>query len=266
MSVEESKPPNPPYISFRSLSNMLDRFRSEGVPRRVDRSFWGSFLNGSAGAQMMVALRSLGLVDSSDSPTDELDRMCGEEATVNDRKRILAEVLKRRYADVMKLDLPRSSWGQLEEVFKKSYGLDGETRRKAITFFINAAQYAELPLSNHITKKVRSRAPSNNTGSRANARIKVRVDGAESPEEESGKRPEDSPHSKGPGGQRSVTFRGGGVVTVSYSADLFDLADKERQFLLSLVDMLRKYDEEQEKAGQVVGTQDTGAEFDNMPF
>ena len=264
MVAEESRSQAPPYISFRSLGNMLDRFKSEGLPHRIDRSFWGHFLSGSAGAQMMVALRSLGLVDQSDSPTDLLERMSDEGASAEDRKRILGEVLKQRYPEVMVLDLSRASWGQLEEVFKEKYGLDGETRRKAMTFFINAAQYTDVPLSTHITKRVRTRIAAPKNGGRSGQR-KLRQNGGTPAHNDGKKAEEDPPGQTGPssGQSRAVQLRSGGTITLSYSVDLFALDETDRQFLLTLVDTMRQYRKEPLHSPAQAGTNEgDGASHD----
>ncbi|MDD4465958.1 MAG: hypothetical protein PHY25_04705, partial [Dehalococcoidales bacterium] len=53
----------PPYVSYRSFWNFLDRLR-EAVPARIDRSYWGDKFSGSTGTQLMGALRYLGLIDN----------------------------------------------------------------------------------------------------------------------------------------------------------------------------------------------------------
>jgi hypothetical protein len=52
----------PPYVSFGTLINTLERMGVEGVPDRID----GSYLTNMAGgtrSQFKVCLRSLGLID-----------------------------------------------------------------------------------------------------------------------------------------------------------------------------------------------------------
>lgn len=270
MTDEDTRTVAPPYISFRSLNNMLDRFKSEGLPRRIDRSYWGSFLSGSTGAQTMVALRSLGLVDASDSPTELLERVSDESASAEDRKRILAEVLQQRYPDVIALDLARASWGQLEEVFKQKYNLDGETRRKAMTFFINAAQYANIPLSNHITKRTRTRVAPARSNTRAAPR-KTPRNGVGAPGEGDPSAQEDEQKlvnaKEGLASQsRSVQLRSRGVVTLSYAVDLFDLDEEDHRFLWGLIEVLRGYGTGDERGFPQQDGRDPGREIESGPF
>ena len=63
-------------------------------------------------------------------------------------------------------ELDRATPAMLKAWFR-AYPIDGHTMRKAISFFINAAKEAELPMSNAIRKmaKSRRRGPSTNAPS-----------------------------------------------------------------------------------------------------
>ena len=58
----------PPYVSYRSFWNFLDRLQ-EAIPARIDRSYWGDKFSGSTGAQLMRALRYLGLINDEGIPS-----------------------------------------------------------------------------------------------------------------------------------------------------------------------------------------------------
>jgi len=64
----------PPYISYRTFQNFIDRLQ-QGIPSRIDRSFWGDKLSGSTGTQLMTALRFLGLIDTSGVPTSRFKQL-----------------------------------------------------------------------------------------------------------------------------------------------------------------------------------------------
>ena len=59
------------------------------------------------------------------------------------------------YGDAVKgLTLERASLGELRDRFRV-YSIDGETLRKALAFFVHAAEYSGVTLSSHITRKAR---------------------------------------------------------------------------------------------------------------
>ena len=62
----------PPYISFNTFKTLLYWLEKEGVPLRIDRSFWKEKFSGANGSKLMGALRFLGLLDG-DKPTKELE-------------------------------------------------------------------------------------------------------------------------------------------------------------------------------------------------
>ena len=64
----------PPYVSYRTFLNFVDRLR-QGIPARIDRSYWGDKLSGTTGTQIMAALAFLRLVDDDGVPTSHLKQL-----------------------------------------------------------------------------------------------------------------------------------------------------------------------------------------------
>jgi hypothetical protein len=154
--VSDGKAATAPYVSFRTFLNLLDRLQSGGIPQHIDRHYWGGFLAGSVGPQVMGALRFLGLINSeSNEPTPMLERL----VTPDMRKAALAEIVRERYAAVWDsgIDPQRTTPGHLESTMGRLYKIEGETRRKAVSFFIHAAKFADIPLSNQLTANTRQR-------------------------------------------------------------------------------------------------------------
>ena len=63
--------PVPPYMSFATLLNQIERMEREGTPARIDRSYLVGMAGGTRN-QFEMGLRSLGLIDESDQVTDTL--------------------------------------------------------------------------------------------------------------------------------------------------------------------------------------------------
>jgi Family of unknown function (DUF5343) len=145
MADTESKAPGaPPYISFRTLTNLLDRLQETHLPPRIDRSYLDG-LSGGYQTQVIAALRWLDLIGENGEIGDVLASLA---TTSEQRPKIIGELLRSHYPSVFALSSKNATQGQLEEEFR-NFGVTGSTLRKAIAFFLNAASYAEIPVSPH---------------------------------------------------------------------------------------------------------------------
>lgn len=146
-----------PYASWGSFTNLLDRMADSGLPQRVDRTYLSS-MAGSTQSHILKALRELDLMDSDDRPTDALKRLVA--AQPDDRGPIYAELVQSHYAEAIDLGAGATQ-GQLVELFRDSYGVQGSTARKAIAFFLAAAKAGDVEVSQHFSTPKRTRTPSN---------------------------------------------------------------------------------------------------------
>jgi hypothetical protein len=143
--------PAPPYVGFKTFMTFLDWLGQVGVPSRIDRSFWGDRFSGAAGSQVIATLRFFGLIDKNGVPDPSLETMAKDPVQ---RKSSLAALMARYNEALDGLDLERATAGELDERFRR-YDISGDTFRKAVVFFIQAAQYCGMPLSPYITKRKR---------------------------------------------------------------------------------------------------------------
>src|SRR5947209_7049600 len=106
VATKNEKQVLPPYVSFRTILSLLDKLKADGIPQRLDRSYWGSFLSGGTGTQVISALRFLGLVDDDDRPTGHLEEL----VYLDDRSQLVAAILRERFEPVfMGIDLTRAT-------------------------------------------------------------------------------------------------------------------------------------------------------------
>ena len=120
-------------------------------------TFFHSYSNALRG-QIIGALRFFDLIDEKGAyKGDQLEELAVQKS-VSSRKTILKPLLRSKYAEVMKLDLKRITPSQLDEAFTE-YGISGDTKKKAKTFFIKAVQFADLDLSPRITRRMKSLTP-----------------------------------------------------------------------------------------------------------
>ena len=223
---DRETPITPPYVSFTTFRSLISWLETEGVPHRFDRSFWHAKFSGSTGTQLVAALRFLGLL-SGDTPQSDLERLV--RASRPERQQMLTRLLSDSYHSVRFDELPRATPAMVREQFA-SYPVDGNTLRKAVSFFVNAAKEADIPLSNAVRKMARSKG----ARSRRDAAV------AEAPARAGVPRSERS--------QTTVHLRSGGAVTLNLAVDLFKLSKEDREFVLRLVDMTRSYSDEQRTA------------------
>jgi hypothetical protein len=145
----------PPYVSYRTFYNFLERLQQH-IPSRIDRSYWGDLLSGSTGTQLMAALRFLNLVDINGKPTELLKPLV--ESRGEARTRLLYELTNDAFDFVCQgsLDLQSATYAQLQEVFHHTFQLTEDVSRKCVKFFIAIARDAQIPISPFILKRTRS--------------------------------------------------------------------------------------------------------------
>jgi hypothetical protein len=138
---------------------MLGGFHENVTPSRVDRSVLGKF-SGIVGSQLLTTLRFFGHIDGHGKPSKYLEDIVAAYGSEQWPK-VLEEQLRRAYGPVFELDLKTASPAQFTETFKSAYPAEGDTLRKALTFFLNGARDAQIPINTLITKnkKPRSGAP-----------------------------------------------------------------------------------------------------------
>ncbi len=145
----------PPYVSYRTFLNFTERLE-QGMPARIDRSYWSDRLAGSTGTQLMAALRFLGLIDTDGIPTSQLRLLIS--ARGDKRAELLRQIATESYNFALggTFDFHLATYAQLEEVFHRNFELADDVNRKCIKFFVALANNAGIPLSPFITKRLRT--------------------------------------------------------------------------------------------------------------
>jgi len=222
----------PAYVAFGRFVDLLDRLESAGIPGRVDRGYWYPYLRGAVGARLMGTLRFLNLIDAASESKTELAAVVPQE----NRKQVLGALLKQRYKPIFELaDPARATRLQLDKAFKETFTVAGDTRRKAVTFFLKAASYAELPLSSYVglrstptRKRTRGKAAESRLCALDVSRFAT---GAESP----------------PTATHTVSLpKNAGSITLIAQVNWLTLRPDQRTRILALVDKLNELAQEPE--------------------
>ena len=214
----------PPYVGFPRFLSAIEALE-KGIPNRIDRSIWAD-LSPNQQYDMFRAFRFLGLIAEDGEPLN-LEELVTDQGA---RKQNLRSILARSYPQLVSLTNEQASTKQLEDAVE-SMGVKGATRRKAITFFLNAAEYAGLPLSPHWPKGKKRRRGVAVAKRPKTSRVSGKGVGTTQRE----------PVHRESGMRAGVTLKSGGEVTLSASVDLFAMSKQDRDWLLAIVDMIRDY-------------------------
>ena len=228
-AFDSTRTSSPPYISFLTFLTLIDWLEREGVPLRFDRSFWETKFSGSKGAHLLTSLRFLDLINGSRVKPD-LERLVASRGDA--RKSVLLEILRRSYTTVDFNQLERATPAMLGE-WLDAYPIEGDTKRKAESFLINAVKHVGYPLSSSLRNKARIRHP--RTSPRPNGKTATQEStGTQSARSRGG-------HQDAHRSVRTLKLESGGEVTLSLDVDLFDLSEGDRDFVVRLIDHFRTY-------------------------
>ncbi len=157
--ANEAKQLKPPYLSYKTFLNFLERLKVQGVPMRIDRSVVGSF-SGAIQRQLFSALQYLGLMSEGGIPAENLKKLINAD---KEKPAVLKEIITSAYPFLFgeKDNLGIMTSKMLQEKFEDT-GTTGETSRKSIKFFLMVAKDAGIELSQYISKP-KDRAPRSNS-------------------------------------------------------------------------------------------------------
>lgn len=222
--VDDGKAFSPPYnVSWSTFLSTVERAASD-LPNRLDRSYLSSQA-GSVQTYLIAAFKSFGLIDDELRPTG-LRQFAAEP---QDRPAIMAGLLRQHYAPVVALGQTKSTPGELESCFNETFpGITGESRRKAIRFFLSAAGYANLSVS------ALWKVPKASSSSRRSS-VKRKTSGS----------PSDPPPPVSPAGDNTgYSTRvdiAAGTVVLTVDVNPIQLLGEDRAFVFGLIDRMNEH-------------------------
>lgn len=161
VSAKAAKHRTPPYIAFKTFLTLLSELKTNGVPPQIDRSVLSRFAGGLQG-QIMLALRSLDLIDGENKPKPSLQSAVGSYDT-DQFPSFLAALLRKTYPYVFDLDLMAATPTMFAKAFSDATDAKEDVLRKCRTFFLHAAKDAGIQVGPRIEKakfpRSRSAAP-----------------------------------------------------------------------------------------------------------
>jgi hypothetical protein len=221
----------PPYIAFRTLIDTVDRMAKEGAPSRVDKSYLENF-SGGYQTQVIAAFESLRLLEAEGRLSDRFKALVTADEA--ERKRLISQMVREQYGDVLALGTNATQL-QLMDAFE-NMRIKGDTRRKAIAFFLKAAEYGGVSTSPHwktpgaSQRRAATRATQRTTAKRAR--------GARGSEDEQQQPP---PPASTAENVHSIRLRSGEELTLKLTGNLLVMPRDDRNFVFGLIDMMQDY-------------------------
>ena len=176
MDKPEKKTP-PPYVTYKSFSNFINGLRENGVPTHITRTILPGSNSGKA--TMAATLRSLGLVNAAEQPTEVMLKLTDPN---NDYSSTLREIIISQYDFLTdpEFDIKNTTTEKVAEKIREA-GAGGSTVTKCITFLLAACENAGIEVSSYVKAPAPSRS---NGGGKRRAKAKDPAPQADSPADE----------------------------------------------------------------------------------
>jgi hypothetical protein len=215
----------PPYnLPFATFITTLDKVGAD-QPDKLDRSYLGS-ASGSLKSYVISAFRGFGLIDDEHNVSSELTALATDPSQRAERIR---ELVRHHYPKAVVLGTTNATSGQLDSAFAEMFpSVTGESRTKAIRFFLSACDFAGIP------KSPLWKSPKAQSGPRKPKSRKPAIHTAHSEVTQ--------PQKAGPSQSlRDFTLPSGRVMTISIDGDVLALERDERKFVMGIIDEIEEH-------------------------
>lgn len=210
------------YVPFKTFLSAIEGLEHD-MPHQIDTSVWPTY-SGATKSQLLGSFKFLGLIDDTGRPTPVLKAVVEDKSN---RKAHLRKIIETSYPKIIAVGLQKMTPKQFQDLIAE-YGMEGETNKKVISFFLRAAKYAEIPMSNLLVRKAR------------NVAIKRRRSNSQNFNEE-----QSNSFSEQQGTSRTIELKSGGTMTITISANVFDLDSNDRRFVFEMIDRLQQYQKDE---------------------
>lgn len=215
------------YLPMSTLLTALDHLKAVSVPNKIDGGTFPS-MSSQLRSQLISGLRFFELIDGDGTPSPLLTDLATKDAS---RKEIVKQLLETHYPDIVALDFAKITPKQLDEhLSADKYGVQGDTKKKAKTFLLKAAQYAGFTVHPLLTKITRNR----NKGSKKTPMASAPGTTPLVPKEKLGGRQSSED-------ERTIQLKNGGTITLSIDVSILELKGDDRTFVFDLIDKIDAY-------------------------
>lgn len=242
------------YLPWATFQNTIMNGFAQGLPNVIDKSLFPG-QSGAVQGQIMAGLKFLGLIEENGKPTKTLHSLM--DADPDGRKQVIARVIKERYAEVFAIGIEKATMQQLSDTMAAKYSVSGDTREKAVRFFLAACKFAGITVSPHLAKGTTLRK-------RPSGPRRPRVEQQPTPTPQTQPPPPSVPLAGGAPGvtSQTITLTNGGKVTLSVSVDVIKLRGEDRDFVFELIDKLDDYEKKHAKVSASATSTDDAIDFE----
>jgi len=216
------------YVSWKTFQNALDQLSKAELPNVIDKTVFPGMAF-SIQNQLFTGMRFLGLIDDKNRPTDQLEKLSTYDEQA--RKALLKQILQNKYSDLFALNLKKTTPDEFKSKMADAYGVSGETRDRAVRFFVGAAEYLAIEMSSLFSSKKSiggTRPPKKRPMPRKVSITETAVEPS--------------------GTSKTVHLQSGGTLTLSATLDLFSLNADDRKFVFEFIDKLDGYIQPEQSA------------------
>lgn len=177
MDGESQKAPGssrtPPYIAFKTFLTLIEDLHMNGVPQQIDRSILKRF-SGGVGSQLLMALRSLALIDDQGRPKPSLESLVKAHGKKDEFAVALRPALQAGFPFLSGLNLLTVTPSMFADAFKSHTDAKEDVLKKCRRFYLHAAPHADIQLGPRLSGAVPGQS-SGNPESRTNGGSPVRA-------------------------------------------------------------------------------------------
>jgi len=227
--VDESKTDDlkPPYLPFQTFLGFLTELGSKPLPPQIDRSMMNS-KSGTDQANLFSALKFFDLIDNEQVVQDGLKALAASDEA--GRKGAIGAMLQQRYPHQFEVSEQNGTEKLLLDSIEEDFGYTGDTRRKAMTFFLHSARWAGIELSAHF--------PVTRMGSGRTASTRAKRTPKKKAGPTQGTAPKGTPLAQGE--RVSVALGSAGSVEVDVKVRWLELPDEKFTALRRIIKELRE--------------------------
>lgn len=229
MPTQDTRKATVAYVPFKTFLNAIETLAQHGLPEQIDSSVW-SHWSGATTSQLLIALRFLGLITADGKATTDLEKLVNDKAN---RKTNLLRILQRSYPQLSK-SVTKMTPTAFSSAMAKEFKAEGETQKKAKSFFLQAARYAELPLSSFLLNQTRRVSPRKRRASPPAHAKGVPIGDIHGVA--------DNQQHASTGPTKTIKLQNGITLTLSASSDVFKMNSDDREFVNRVLKEMEDYE------------------------
>lgn len=226
------------YLPFSTFLTALDHLAAITIPNKIEMGTFPSLAH-TAKSQLLSAFKFFELTDEQGTPQPILTDLAHKK---DERRVLIRQLLETYYPDIVALDFAKVTPSQLESALTGNrYNVSGDTRKKAKTFLLKAAQFAGFTVHPLLTKITRNRG--NNNAKKVSAATTKQTNAGTNGSTQAPPKNETNRQPEAQGTQKTIQLQRGGSLTLTVAVNVLELTGSDRNFVFELIDKLNEYED-----------------------